>query len=386
LLVATLRDSRSKYLRDIPLESAMASYSAIHRKPVGAAGIPAALRPVQPDPQQHLRQPQHTHSRTSSSGLYPEVQSIVMSPTAATYSATTSYPSQNLGHSRRTASTATASSTSSQGGGGGVPGRMPSTVSISLRRSGSSRSGQSVNSSSYVALMRKQKATVWCDRAQHEDPRQAAQLKAAKQRATLEVVGGAGRLGGTAPSDKSSGGVRSKIRHHGAPKTVGYSPATLLVGAQGVPARLSASEVGDEDNSGDDDGDSGRHYNRTGSGRSSLVGQRYGNRPSGRLSTGSTPPSGPAGGGSPAEPSAENTKTPMPGAGPEHFPGEQGSKASGSSGEERRFGNAGPMEGPAAVRTESKGAEDLSRRGSVDERAMTMRGPRLYVANPDLSD
>ena len=60
---------------------------------------------------------------------------------------------------RRTLSSATSSTTST----GGLA-RENSTSSSQLQRSTSSRSDSAPNS--YVALMRKQKATVWCDRAQ----------------------------------------------------------------------------------------------------------------------------------------------------------------------------------------------------------------------------
>ena len=63
---------------------------------------------------------------------------------------------------RRTLSNATTSTSST--GGGGVPARKNSAGSSTLARSTSSRSGTSPTS--YVALMRKQKATVWCERAQ----------------------------------------------------------------------------------------------------------------------------------------------------------------------------------------------------------------------------
>ena len=70
------------------------------------------------------------------------------------------YMNQYNPTARRTLSNAT-TSTSSTGNG---PARANSTSSSQLQRSTSSRSGSSPNS--YVALMRKQKATVWCDRAQ----------------------------------------------------------------------------------------------------------------------------------------------------------------------------------------------------------------------------
>ena len=249
--------------------------------------------------------------------------------------------------------------------------------------------------------MRKQKATVWCDRSQQEDPRIAAAQKQAKARAAREVTGVTGKSG--AQSIGGSSGVRGKIRHHGAQKTVGYSPATLLVGASGVPARLSASEVGDEE-AGEERGERSslrRLGGGGGSGRSSLGSERrmtgsglVAQRGPGRLSQSSTPPD--AEGASPADSGklsyevVKEEETPVPGksVGGDYFAGShpKGSGGSGSSGErENSFGEVGSMQAPVS-KYEGKGAEDLSRRGSVDERAMTMRGPRLFVANPDLSD
>lgn len=66
----------------------------------------------------------------------------------------------------------------------------------------------------------------------------------------------------------------------------------------------------------------------------------------------------------------------------------QGRKSGSSS--ETEFGQVGQLSGPpatASTKKESgKSAEELSRRGSVDERANTMTGVRLFVANPDPSD
>ena len=216
-------------------------------------------------------------------------------------------------------------------------------------------------------------------------------------RATLEVVGGNNPRTSTSNSVAGSSlGMRSKItsRHHGAAvKPVGYS--ANLLGTSGVPMRLSASEVGDEENS-EDDAHSGFHGQRTGSGRSSLRNSArlsaYNQRQPGRLSTGSTPPNGQ--GSSPAE-VAQDNETPVAGTFPQsgapaedyfqHPPGNGGSGSSGES--ESKFGNVGDMEAPKAA-NEGKGADDLSRRGSVDERASTIRhgAVRLFVANPDLSD
>lgn len=55
---------------------------------------------------------------------------------------------------------------------------------------------------------------------------------------------------------------------------------------------------------------------------------------------------------------------------------------------ERLFGGVSglPQKTQAQIDYEKKVSEDLRRRGSVDDRTMTMGGGRLFVANPDLSD
>ena len=182
-------------------------------------------------------------------------------------------------------------------------------------------------------------------------------------------------------------GVRSKIRHHTAPKA-SYGSSSI----GGVPMRLSASEV--DDQGADDDADSQRnfHQQRNGSGRSSFASNSrlagYPQRFSGgRVSEGSTPGE---------RYSDEPNDTPVPGeqqrrGGGDYFQQVSGNGGSGSSSErESSFGNAAEMNAPvaaAAKKEEGKSWEELNRRGSVDERAATMRGAvRLFVANPDLSD
>jgi len=265
--------------------------------------------------------------------------------------------------------------------------RVGTNMSGSIRRSTSSRSSSSPTS--YVALMRKQKGTVWCDRSQHEDPRLLAQQKAAKMRATLEVHGGNATASGRT-STIGSGSMVGKIRHHGVPKAPGYVPVNLS--GAGVPIRLSATEVGVAEEE-LDDGDSGRLQTRTGSGRSSLGSSRFPSgyqRPQGRFSSSSTPPSG---GGSPGDiPEAQETPVPNDTKknGEDYFnaPGGNGESA-GSGDREDSFGNITDMAAPSAAVKQAdsaKKADDLRRRGSVDDRAMTMSGVRLFVANPDLDD
>lgn len=195
-----------------------------------------------------------------------------------------------------------------------------------------------------------------------------------------------------------SGGVRSKIRHHGAPKAVGYTPGNLVGG--GIPMRLSASEVSEEGNIDNNwDSQQNPYHQQTASGRSSTGSNSRltatNQRPPGRYSQGGTPPSGP--GQSPVEDIPELTETPVPGhyqqeARADYFTGPSGNGGSGSSSErEASFGNVGSMNAPVVINSRrddgGKSAEELRRRGSVDERAGTMTGVgKLFVANPDLSD
>ena len=221
----------------------------------------------------------------------------------------------------------------------------------------------------------------------------AAVAKAAKYRAALEVSGGKNTRLNTSTSGGSSGlGVRGKItnRYNNPAKPIGYS--ANLLGTTGVPMRLSATEVGDEGKRAAD-ADSDCRGQRTGSGRSSLqnasrLSTMMSPRQSGRLSTSSTPPS--AQSGSPVGSAPTSTNTTMVDkrrtTGDDYFQHPPGNGGSGSSGEEARFGDVHDMGGPKTQR-DSKNADELSRRGSIDERAATMRGAvRLFVANPDLSD
>lgn len=273
-----------------------------------------------------------------------------------------------------------------------------------LRRSTSSRSGGTPQPSGYVALMRKQKATVWCDRAQTEDSRLQQAHKAAKMRANLEVMGGNTR---TSTGISAGNRVSAKIRHHGKASLVGYSPGDLVGGVGGVPMRLSASEV--EGGDSDEDADSanmayGTHHRRSGSGRSSLGSQRRGltySRTSGASSTvgrwsqGNSPPN---------ETQDSPQETPVPGShqqrAKDYFttPGNADgtrSAGSGSSGERAdgvpdintadaaRLASNSLMKSTVTREKSVKNPEELRRRGSVDDRTMTMSAGRLYIANPD---
>ncbi|KAA8643082.1 hypothetical protein EYZ11_006183 [Aspergillus tanneri] len=312
----------------------------------------------------------HSRSRTSSSHVLPYVshQQPYSGGPSPHHSMTTP---PNYAPSRRLSSATTSTSST-----GNAAGSHPATSDI--RRSTSSRSANA--QLGYVALMRRQKATVWCDRAQPEDPRIRAQKLADKKRAYLEVHGaGAGR----------SSTLASGKNKYGAKGATDFSPSTL-VGAT-VPVRLSANEVGDADE--DARSDNGFPYRRTGSGRSSLgSNHRY---PSGYQRT---PPQGTMGGNS----TPPNEKTDLPGVS-EHPPAETNEEekdaASGrddaatthsrTSEQEDNFGSVGDMGAPSAATTaaeKAKRADELRRRGSVDDRTTSMTNVRLFVANPDLSD
>ncbi|KAL4942888.1 hypothetical protein BDV06DRAFT_154616 [Aspergillus oleicola] len=322
-----------------------------------------------PQAQQYAAHPSvaslaHSRSRTSSSNVLPYVaqqqqQQPYTTGPSPQHSMTVPYNPM-----ARRLSSATTSTTST-----GNPHMNPD-----IRRSTSGRSAN--GQMSYVALLRRQKATVWCDRAQAEDPRLRQQKLVDKKRAYLEVHGaGAGGRASTLGSGK--GKHNSKVKD--------LSPSAL-VGAT-VPVRLSANEVGDAD----DDARSDRDfpYRRTGSGRSSLgSGHRY---PSGyqrnTMGSNSSPP---------------NEKTDLPGVSedpamdkPEEnkdtasVKGDAATTHSRNSEQEDNFGTVGDMGAPSAAtlaEQKAKKAAEIRRRGSVDDRTTSMTNVRLFVANPDLSD
>jgi len=222
-------------------------------------------------------------------------------------------------------------------------------------------------------------------------------------RATKEVVGAAGggyasgtNSGRTSTGISAGGKVAAKIRHHGKPGVIGYSPDNNYVGVGGVPLRLSATEVEGEDSEDDDLASMQKlHHRRTGSsGRSSTasVGRRgLAYRPSGGL-------------GAP-----QHGRKWSPGDTPERTDslveeqagyqmrddaasGKAGSIQSGSSAERAdavpdMSASALPSNSAkhAAVTREKsvRNPDDLRRRGSVDERTMTLTTGRLFIANPD---
>lgn len=227
--------------------------------------------------------------------------------------------------------------------------------------------------------MRKQKATVWCDRAQHQDPRILAAQRQAKMRAVMEVAGGHNHSSQARVSASSSGitgGVRSKIRHHGAPKAKDYGAGNMS--GAGVPMRLSATEVDDEDSD-----DEQKAYHRTSSSRSSTGNS---NPYSNHRGYEASPPNATSPNESLGDVAEE--ETPMPGrlgGQPDYF-----GSSTASNGDVEKEKDFGGVPGLPKTRqrsdSEHMSADELRRRGSVDDRTMTMSAGRLFVANPDLSD
>jgi hypothetical protein len=335
----------------------------------------------------------HSRSRTTSSQIFP---ASVGSPDSPSHSNTRRFSTQTTSTTGYPSSQQTQIMSPAQYH---QPiyrsGTNNSTNSTAPRRSTSSRSSTMLAPTSYVALMRKQKATVWCDRSQTLDPRTTAAQKAAKHRAALEVHGaGAGR---SSTITSSGGKVRST-------KAGPYVPANLS--GVSVPVRLSANEMlGDEEEAqdgrslGDSSNANTRIHNRSGSGRSSVHSGTYPSgypRPNqtagGRFSTSSTPPISNED-GSPERHLADQSERDFSADPIRTRPTIGSFDRTPSSGEEDQFGEAGELKGPSRksavvlAAEQARRAEELRRRGSVDERTMTLGGKgRLFVANPDLDD
>ncbi|PNY25998.1 Uncharacterized protein TCAP_04060 [Tolypocladium capitatum] len=336
----------------------------------------------------------HSRTRTASSNVFP----VQGQPPAQTPLHLSSRPGPNMQQrSRRSPSVNTFSTASSIP----PPAAYRTSSNTELHRSVSGRSdGTSIQPNGYVALLRKQKATVWCDRAQYEDPRVAAQQRAARMRANLEVVGGnrPQASGRTNTGISATGKVAAKIRHHGKTPVVGYAPGENHVGVGGVPMRLSATEVEGESSEDDDAQAAARlHHRRTGSSGRSSTGS--GRRAVAYRSSGGGPGTQAGQRWSPGD-TPERTGS-LIGQRPEEAAktvddaasGKARSSRSGSSAERAdivaELGNPPRLAGnslmhSALTREKSvKTADELKRRGSVDDRTATLTSGRLFIANPD---
>lgn len=224
---------------------------------------------------------------------------------------------------------------------------------------------------------------------QAEDPRVVAARKAAKRKAAQEI------------SSQANRNSMLLLPGGGNGKT-GYTPANLMLMNARVPVRLLANEV-DDGNGNDADSNAIMQQRmqqqqlrgRTNSGRS--VGA--GTNGSGSMRRDSITQSG----GDVRHSSASiHSTTGIPhivepavqgdgqkegsGAteGQAHGTDRPTSATSDGSATEEDFGKLTEMVGPASKQKMTSLAEELKRRGSVDERTSTMKGVRLFVANPDL--
>lgn len=370
--VLTVSGSAALPNRSLPADyPATATYSARSHLPLRADNIDSYsyTRPAAVNAQPGVPT-SHRHSRTISSNIIPADSFSSRQPPASARSSLPSPTYKPQTHSRQ--SSVSTFNMHRQG-------TTASNNSAAPRRSTSSRSTNTNSPTSYVALMRKQKATVWCDRSQNIDPRLAQAQRVAKQRAAMEVTGVGSVSART--STITSGGMVGKIRHGGVPKAPGYSPANMS--GAGVPLRLSANEMLGDDEDEPSYGDNGMAHGRSSSGKSSASSAKYRSgypRPDqGRFSGISTPPSGDTSPGKEGIPELNEAEQ-----------GRPNYQRMSKRDSEDSFGAVGDLQAPSALKqavSEAKKADDLRRRGSVDERAMSMgAGVRLYVANPDLDD
>ncbi|KAI5844195.1 hypothetical protein BZA05DRAFT_177923 [Tricharina praecox] len=347
----------------------------------------------------------HSHHlrRTSSSGIYSAQQQA----SHEAYHPHQQQPQQNYQpyppqqnlytpmpihkHRSSTASTGTVRSSAS---------------STQLGRSCSNNTTNSIpgpSSNNYVAALRRQKATVWCDKSQQEDPRLVASQKAAKARAAKDVVGpsSSASKGGLGSSSSSSTSLRGRASaHHKLGKT--NSHTVVGIGANSLvnqpPPRLSATEAND-DSGEEDELYMGQHRRSgSGSGRSSLNSNHrtYANDRRNSSIGGIHRTTSTGSGSSTYSPNLSSTElnepSSQPRAGktnrtPPHFvpyiveESNPRVTISGGGYYETSF-PASPVDRNVVRRSGSQ----LRRSGSVDEgevRTMTMSGLRLVVANPD---
>lgn len=303
----------------------------------------------------------HRHSRSISSSNLPSSQLTAPKPNLVqrhSYNHLTQPSSLSSQPSSKTHASMQRHGTTGSASSGNVP-----------RRSTSGRSVATNSPTSYVALMRKQKATVWCDRAQSIDARMAAQQKAAKQRAVLEVVGNNSQRTSTITTTNVVGKRAAKASHYTPPNPIGTE----------VPRRLLAFDMqGEEEQEGRVMGDNTMVHARTGSGKSSIKSGKY---RSGYPRAHASPPEG----GSPArEGIPEAGETPgQPEQHKDDYFDQPHTKTSGSDSEDS-FGELTEMRGPNSQQhaMDQKALEELRRRGSVDDRQKPVP-QRLFVVNPD---
>lgn len=354
----------------------------------------------------------HTRRRTSSSGALP-VDSYPANYTPK-YNTNANLNFPPVAYLNRRSGSGSSSNTSTGRNGG----KMDSATPITLRRSGSTHTASSIattSSNAYVTYLRRQKATVWCDKSQYEDPRLLAAQRAAKLRAAIEVVGsstsaflsagyhGHGLGSGTGSAASSLNGGRSgklgRSSNHvtsSVKKTWAGTTGPGIVGgslARGVPDRLSATEVlGDEDE--DETFITGPGITRrSGSGKSSLnSNHRKTNRASSIRSDTNRASSmyGTGSGGLQHRNSNGSTSNYSPTSSIAEFSqdGRMKGKRSGSASPPGHVEHRNRHDNSQYSVGTPRRDNTLKRKGSLNEeevaRTMTMSNVRLFVANPDV--
>lgn len=319
------------------------------------------------------------------------------------------------------------------------------TSTNSLRRMETNNSMGS--NSIYVMTLRKQKATVWCDRSQKEDARVLAAQRAAKLRATMEVAHATqSNHHGNGLNSGSSSVYRAKMKQHhgmtGGMKRVWNGSGSTADSefninknlVAGIPARLDIEDdSSEEDQIGSANGSVHGISRRTGSGRSSISSngvRRYtpvhsqvhlhshqvgtnktitnsSSSPSSYSRTSSIMESSVPEGPETPESAIPNLRSSEATPRQEYFPPSHPTTSSHNRINTHSRHHVAHVSPPAPLPTFdssssgeslqssvmnarkaalSKGGEEVSRRGSVDEmnaRTMTMSGIRLFVANPD---
>jgi len=347
--------------------------------------------------------PSHPHlRRTSSTEIYPAQQQAAYGAYLSHQSPHQNYqnyqqyqqplphaqqqhlhgPLQPHNHRSSTASTGTVRSTASS-------------TQLGRSRSNNTNSIPGPSSTNYVAALRRQKATVWCDKSQLEDPLLVASQKAAKARRAKDVVGpsSSASKGGLGSSSSSSTSLRGRASgHHKLGKS--HCHTTVGIGANSLvnqpPPRLSATEANDDSSDEDELYMGHRQRSGSGSGRSSLN-SNHRSYPNGcrNSSIGGIQRTTSTGSGSstysPNMSVTELNEIQQPRLGkPSRIPYyvpyimEETTRHATISG--------GYSETPIDKGGVRRSGSALRRSGSVDEgdvRTMTMSGLRLVVANPD---
>lgn len=291
---------------------------------------------------------------------------------------TASSPDSSRRHSY-TASSSTTLAPSLHSEGSLADDQRPSTAgSVSngraTYRSTSDRLVSSSKLNSYVASLRKQKATVWCFRPQSTEARAAVQQKGPQKGISLEVVGAKPRRTGAL----SSNSMIDKLRHGSVPKAAGCTSPNMA--GMNLPTRLLALDTQGKDES-ERRVPSKNHmtHSRTVSDQSGIRNDRYrsGYRRTRSMSVKS---------GSPVhEEIVEAIETPRPEQDQEVYHDARESAGTGSGDSTKSLQEVTEPSPKRQPLRRKAGEEVLRRRGSIDERIAAMpTTQRLFVTNPDI--